>query len=663
MSRKGSGFGIDYFSGATGSRLAFDGVYRWRYACSDPATALAAARSYPRPAEVPGANLVELRPACFQGRCGDDWLHYRDFAVHISADSSEANTYLPGYDALITNSTRVCETYIDAACPARDACLVAATDEWLQRQAGGGGGGALSARDRAAAAGGAAAGAAVLGAIVAAAAWGLWARRRRRSGWLGGDKSRRGDIENGLFGPAADALLPGHGVGWRIVARHVDSGSGGANAGSRANAGSGGGRPSTDADAGRVQLGVLLGAGSFGRVYKGRWRGRDVAVKVMQHDARTAERVANEVDLMLSFKHPNVIEAYDFVTWTRGGASGASNSQQQSQSQSQSQQQSGSGGGGGGGVAAGGVGRKSLGRASSGTAGGGTGSGTAGAAGSGSSASAATAAAAAPPEEDSAEAHNGRTPPRPPRLEIRLSESAPSGVPGPGPGGLRTASGASQADAASGGSASGTGRQGSWSAAAGAGAAAQVDEINFIPWVPSPPAAGGANAASGPLAAVPEQQQQTGATPPPDAGSAGSGAGAGGAAPDAQTWLILELADRGTLADASRRGDLGPGGAGGMAELLARLSDVAAGMAYLHGRSVLHGDLKAANCLLASAPSAPFGAAAKVSDFGLSRALNPGATHRSTRTCGTVTHQAPELLRLGKLSAAADVYAFAILMW
>ena len=83
MSRKGSGFGIDYFSGATGSRLAFDGVYRWRYACSDPATALAAARSYPRPAEVPGANLVELRPACFQGRCGDDWLHY--WSVRVDA--------------------------------------------------------------------------------------------------------------------------------------------------------------------------------------------------------------------------------------------------------------------------------------------------------------------------------------------------------------------------------------------------------------------------------------------------------------------------------------------------------------------------------------------------------------------------------------------------
>jgi len=29
-----------------------------------------------------------------------------------------------------------------------------------------------------------------------------------------------------------------------------------------------------------VQLGVLIGAGSFGRVYKGRWQGRDVAVKV-----------------------------------------------------------------------------------------------------------------------------------------------------------------------------------------------------------------------------------------------------------------------------------------------------------------------------------------------------------------------------------------------
>jgi hypothetical protein len=47
---------------------------------------------------------------------------------------------------------------------------------------------------------------------------------------------------------------------------------------------------------------------------------------------------------------------------------------------------------------------------------------------------------------------------------------------------------------------------------------------------------------------------------------------------------------------------------------------------------------QASNVLLAADPDAPFGVAARLSDFGLSRALAAGQTHASTRTVGTVTH-------------------------
>ena len=73
-----------------------------------------------------------------------------------------------------------------------------------------------------------------------------------------------------------------------------------------------------------VQLGVLLGAGSFGRVYKGRWRSKDVAVKVIQHSSKTVDLVLNEVNLMLSFNHPNIVRALHVINWVRrAGENGA----------------------------------------------------------------------------------------------------------------------------------------------------------------------------------------------------------------------------------------------------------------------------------------------------------------------------------------------------
>jgi serine/threonine protein kinase len=43
--------------------------------------------------------------------------------------------------------------------------------------------------------------------------------------------------------------------------------------------------------------------------------GRVVAVKVLHHSIKSAELVLNEVNLMLSFKHPNVVRAYHVINW------------------------------------------------------------------------------------------------------------------------------------------------------------------------------------------------------------------------------------------------------------------------------------------------------------------------------------------------------------
>lgn len=52
-----------------------------------------------------------------------------------------------------------------------------------------------------------------------------------------------------------------------------------------------------------------------------------------------------------------------------------------------------------------------------------------------------------------------------------------------------------------------------------------------------------------------------------------------------------------------------------------------------------------------------------MTDFGLSRVLGDLASHVSTRTYGTISFMPPELIRDAKLSKAADVYSYGILMW
>ena len=49
-----------------------------------------------------------------------------------------------------------------------------------------------------------------------------------------------------------------------------------------------------------------------------------------------------------------------------------------------------------------------------------------------------------------------------------------------------------------------------------------------------------------------------------------------------------------------------------LSTILAAAAEIAAAMAYLHGRGVVHGDLAGGNVLLCSAPDAPHGFSCKV---------------------------------------------------
>ncbi|KAI9027826.1 kinase-like domain-containing protein, partial [Hyaloraphidium curvatum] len=86
------------------------------------------------------------------------------------------------------------------------------------------------------------------------------------------------------------------------------------------------------------------------------------------------------------------------------------------------------------------------------------------------------------------------------------------------------------------------------------------------------------------------------------------------------------------------------------------LIEVTAGMSYLHGSGILHGDLKSLNVLID-------GSRAVITDFGLSQLrsqVSKSTSKVGNGLQGTPGFVAPEILAGGRLQAPADVYAFAM---
>nr|CAB3473991.1 unnamed protein product [Digitaria exilis] len=114
-------------------------------------------------------------------------------------------------------------------------------------------------------------------------------------------------------------------------------------------------------------------------------------------------------------------------------------------------------------------------------------------------------------------------------------------------------------------------------------------------------------------------------------------------AANGECQLFLEYAPGGSLADAAARS---PGGRLGERAARAYAADVARGLAYLHGLSLVHGDVKAANVVVGA------DGRAMLADFGCARAAG------STRPLGgTPAFMAPEVARGEEQGPAADVWA------
>ncbi|KQK05073.1 mitogen-activated protein kinase kinase kinase 17 [Brachypodium distachyon] len=113
---------------------------------------------------------------------------------------------------------------------------------------------------------------------------------------------------------------------------------------------------------------------------------------------------------------------------------------------------------------------------------------------------------------------------------------------------------------------------------------------------------------------------------------------------DGSYQLFLEFAPGGSLADAVRSG------AGGRLEervVRAYAEDMAAGLAYLHGAGLVHGDVKPRNVVIGG------DGRAKLADFGCSRKTDS----RGPILGGTPAFMAPEVARGEEQGPAADIWA------
>ncbi|KAK9819385.1 hypothetical protein WJX81_007382 [Elliptochloris bilobata] len=85
--------------------------------------------------------------------------------------------------------------------------------------------------------------------------------------------------------------------------------------------------------------------------------------------------------------------------------------------------------------------------------------------------------------------------------------------------------------------------------------------------------------------------------------------------------------------------------------------DVARGLAFLHGRKIVHRDLKSANILLAR------DGGACIADVGMARMLTKNVLTSLHGTFGTFAYCAPEMLLGRECNEKSDLYSFGVVLW
>jgi Tol biopolymer transport system component len=127
-----------------------------------------------------------------------------------------------------------------------------------------------------------------------------------------------------------------------------------------------------------------------------------------------------------------------------------------------------------------------------------------------------------------------------------------------------------------------------------------------------------------------------------------------------QTYLVFEMLEGSTLAEALKRGALRA------REALEYAAQVARGLAAVHARGIVHRDLKPANLFLTAT------GLVKIIDFGLARvaATSPPASEETTAevtgpgvALGTVSYMSPEQSQGLAVDARSDIFSLGIVVY
>jgi eukaryotic-like serine/threonine-protein kinase len=117
-----------------------------------------------------------------------------------------------------------------------------------------------------------------------------------------------------------------------------------------------------------------------------------------------------------------------------------------------------------------------------------------------------------------------------------------------------------------------------------------------------------------------------------------------------QAYLVMELVEGPTLAARLRRGPLSPA----RTAVLGRT--IAEALAFVHGRGIVHRDVKPANVLLGP------GSRARLADFGIARLADASSLTVTGTTLGTAAYMAPEQIEHHAVGPAADVWSLGVIL-